>query len=465
MIMKDTSLTNLLANRENLEHILDNLQDGIIAHDLERRIFYFNRMAEEITGYKREEVIGRDCHEALDGGLCGSRCSFCGKEADFTDHIEYTVTIATKDGDPRRLEMSVTMMKDENGHDFGILASFKDVSELHKLRLKAREAVSFGNIVGRNNKMRDVFQQIIDVAPYDSPVHIHGETGTGKELVAGAIHEESRRSGAPFVPINCGALPEGLIESELFGHVKGAFTGAIQTRAGRFKQAHGGTLLLDEIGCMSPAGQAKLLRVLQEHEYQPVGSSETLKSNVRILASTNINLEKAVKNGLFREDLFYRLNVFSIQIAPLRERKADIPLLAQFFLNKYVREIGKKITTLAPETIQILMEYDWPGNVRELENSIEHAVILEKKNRLLPHSLPRNLSPAKPENTDADWATTFGLREKLTVLEKQIIIDSLIRANWIKKHAAELLQVDARNLPYLLKKHQIIETQDITPFC
>ena len=221
---------------------------------------------------------------------------------------------------------------------------------------------------------------------------IQGESGTGKEIVANAIHAHSHRCRGPFVKVNCAALTETLLESELFGHLKGAFTGAIRDHRGRFKQADGGTILLDEIGSMPLSGQVKLLRVLQEHEFEPVGSSVTTSVNVRVIAATNVDLEKAMSEGKFREDLYYRLKVFEISVPPLRERKEDIPLLSQHFLHQYTQSLRKEIRALAPETLAVLIEHDWPGNVRELENAIEHAVIVQKGQVILPSSLPMNLS-------------------------------------------------------------------------
>jgi transcriptional regulator with GAF, ATPase, and Fis domain len=311
----------------------------------------------------------------------------------------------------------------------------------------------FPNLIGQSEKIRHVCQLIGSVAKSDVTVLIQGESGTGKEIVANAIHAHSLRNRGPFVKVNCAALNETLLESELFGHVKGAFTGAIRDRSGRFKQADGGTILLDEIGSLSLAGQAKLLRVLQEHEFEPVGSSTTTSVNVRVIAATNADLKKAVAESKFREDLYYRLNVFSIALPPLRERKKDIPLLAQHFLHKYNLAVGKKIQAFAAETLAAMMQYDWPGNVRELENAVEHAVLVEKSPVILLASLPMNLAP---KETSED-ATELGLRDTLNLLEKQIILDTLIRAKWIKKRAADMLRIDARNLPYLLRKHNLGE--------
>ena len=317
-----------------------------------------------------------------------------------------------------------------------------------------REQEDFPPIIGQSEKIRDMCRRIGSVAKSDVTVLIQGESGTGKEIVANAIHAHSLRCRAPFVKVNCAALTETLLESELFGHVKGAFTGAIRDRRGRFKQADGGTILLDEISSMPLSGQAKLLRVVQEREFEPVGSSVTTSVNVRMIAATNADLAKAAAEGKFREDLYYRLNVFLIPLPPLRERKEDIPLLAKHFLRQYCQAIGKGIFAIAPETLRLLIEYDWPGNVRELENAIEHAVIVTKGSALLPSSLPMNLTRSRKEG-GAEPSAELGLRGKLNLLEKQILLDTLLRANWIKKQAAAILRIDARNLPYLLRKHNL----------
>jgi transcriptional regulator with GAF, ATPase, and Fis domain len=307
------------------------------------------------------------------------------------------------------------------------------------------------NLVGQSEKICCVCRLIGSVAKCEVTVLLQSESGTGKEIVANAVHAHSLRNRGPFVKVNCAALSETLLESELFGHVKGAFTGAIRDRRGRFKQADGGTILLDEIGSLSLAGQAKLLRVLQEHEFEPVGSSVTASVNVRVVAATNADLKKAVAEGKFREDLYYRLNVFSIDLPPLRERKEDIALLAQHFRQKSNLAIGKKIQAFAAETLAAMMAYDWPGNVRELENAVEHAVLVEKSPVISLASLPMNLARQESSETAAE----LGLRDMLNLFEKQVIIDTLIRANWIKKRAADMLRIDARNLPYLLRKHNL----------
>lgn len=314
----------------------------------------------------------------------------------------------------------------------------------------------FPNIIGKSEQIRKICQRIGQVARAFCTVLVLGESGTGKEIVAQAIHYHSPRSHGPFVKVNCAALSETLLESELFGHVKGAFTGAIQDRKGRFMQADGGTIFLDEIACMSLSGQAKLLRVLEEREFEPLGGSHSVSVNVRVIAASNVNLEKAVAENKFREDLYYRLNVFTLYMPPLREKKEDIPLLAQHFIRKYNLAIGKKIRDLAPETLTLMMQYDWPGNVRELKNAMEHAVIVAKGPVILPPHLPSNFTMPGMAKESINFSTESSLRDRLNTYEKQIVQEAIARANGVKKHAAALLQVDPRNFAYLLRKHNLL---------
>ena len=385
--MSDYSLENLICHRDNLENVLDNLKEGIIAHDMDRVIFFFNTEAERITGYRREEVLGRDCHEAFGSPFCGERCVFCEDSPKLAEKSEYTLNISTKSGEQRRIEMTVTSMRDADKQFTGVLASFKDVTDIFSLKERVGELTRFGNIIGRDSKMISLFKQIKDVADYDYPVHISGETGTGKELVAAAIHNESRRGGAPFVPINCGALPEGLIESELFGHEKGAFTGAIRDKKGRFELADTGTVFLDEVTELSKNMQAKILRFLQEGQFERVGGEQTIRVDVRVISATNKNLKEAVKRGKFREDLYYRLNVIPTQLPPLRERKIDIPLLSEHFLQEARERYGKKKLKISSKAMSLMLDYRWPGNVRELKNMTEKAALTGRHEYLTPQDL------------------------------------------------------------------------------
>jgi transcriptional regulator with GAF, ATPase, and Fis domain len=305
----------------------------------------------------------------------------------------------------------------------------------------------FPSIVGQSEKIRAVCRLIGLVAQTDTTVLIQGESGTGKELVAQAVHFHSRRNSRPLIKVNCAALTETLLESELFGHKKGAFTGAIQDRKGRFKLADGGTIILDEIDSLSLSGQAKLLRVLQEKEFEPVGDSTTVRVDVRIIAITNADLMRKINDGGFREDLYYRLNAFPLHMPPLRERKVDIPLLARHFLKAYTASLKKQIVEIGPEAISRLMDYSWPGNVRELGNTLEYAVILEKGLVLKSSSLPDKLQPKI--NRD------HSLKERLEFVERQIIIEALSKSNGVRTRTADLLGIDRRNLGYFLHKHGI----------
>ncbi|MBI5578357.1 MAG: sigma 54-interacting transcriptional regulator [Deltaproteobacteria bacterium] len=442
--MTEFPLESLMCHRDNLEHVLDNLKEGIIAHDLQRRIFFFNREAERITGYGREEVLGRDCHEAFGTPFCGRRCTFCEPSPDPPENTDYSLSVNTKSGEMRRIEMTVTRMHDDVGDPTGILASFRDVTDLVRLQLRTGDMTRFGNIIGHDSKMLSVFKQIRDVAGYDYPVHVSGETGTGKELVANAIHNESRRAGAPFVPINCGALPEGLIETELFGHVKGAFSGAIRDKKGRFELADGGTVFLDEVAELSNAMQAKLLRFLQEGKFERVGGEQTLRVNVRVISATNQNLKKEVERNRFREDLFYRLNVIPIHLPPLRERRIDIPNLVDHFLKEAAERYGREPLEISSSALALMLDYRWPGNVRELQNAVQFAFVRSGGKRITPESLPMELREAE---------AVCGHRGPAKKLEIETVRTAIERTGGNKAKAAKLMGVGRATLYRFLNEH------------
>jgi PAS domain S-box-containing protein len=442
--MSDFSLENLMCHQDNLETVLDNLKEGIIAHDMDRRIFFFNKEAERITGYRRREILGRDCHDAFGSPFCGEHCAFCVDDPVIADSAEYTINITTKSGEPRRLEATVTSMKDVEGRLTGVLSSFRDVTDLFSLKMKAGELTSFGNIIGQDSKMLDIFQQIRDVAGYDYTVHISGETGTGKELVANAIHNESPRAGAPFVPINCGALPEGLIESELFGHVKGAFTGAVRDKKGRFELADGGTTFLDEVAELSNNMQVKLLRFLQEGRFERVGGERTTSVNVRVISATNQSLKEAVKQGRFRDDLYYRLCVIPIHLPPLRDRKIDIPLLVDRFLQEAADRYDRQPLKVSRKAMSLILDYHWPGNVRELQNALQFAFVKCNGKSIAAQDLPLELREA--ENT----CIRRGPSRKL---EAEAVRTALIKTGGNKAKAAKLLGVGRATLYRFLGDH------------
>jgi len=442
--MSEAMISKILADKKNLERVLDNLKIGIIAHDLNRRIFYFNKEVEKITGFHRKEVLGKDCHDVFGEPFCGGQCSFCGDKPAIKDKKEYVNNIVTKTGEFRRVEMSVTMIKDKNGRNFGVLASLVDVTEILNLSMKARKLTSFSGIVAKDSKMMTVFRQIRDVAGYDYPVNISGETGTGKELVASAIHSESHRSGAPFVPINCGALPESLIESELFGHVKGAFSGALRDKKGRFELADKGTIFLDEIAELSRQMQVKLLRFLQDGMFEKVGGEKTIHVNVRVISATNKDLKKEVQQKKFRKDLFYRLNVIPIHLPPLRERRNDIPLLVDHFL-KEAEEIHKnKPPTISQEAVSVMMGYQWPGNVRELQNAIQFAIVNCSGDTIFPKDLPMELKDL------GLLGPSRGASRKLNV---ENVKTALIKTGGNKAKAARILGVGRATLYRFLADH------------
>ncbi|MBN1787608.1 MAG: nif-specific transcriptional activator NifA [Sedimentisphaerales bacterium] len=317
-----------------------------------------------------------------------------------------------------------------------------------RLRNELEDRFRPENIVGNSNTMRDVYHQIHQVSASDTTVLIRGESGTGKELVAHAIHFSSSRSDRPFVKINCAALNENLLESELFGHEKGAFTGAIQTRKGRLEEANNGTIFLDEIGDFSAATQVKLLRVLQEREFERVGSNRTLKTNARIITATNRDLEKAVDRGQFRQDLYYRINVFPILLPPLRDRKDDILLLADFFVEQYSKRMNKDVRRISTPAINMMVAYHWPGNVRELENCIERAVLLSSDGVVHAYHLP----PTLQTSDSSDTIGTGSLTERTNLFERDIIIDALKRCNGNLAAAARDLKTTARIIRYKVKE-------------
>ncbi len=434
--MKNLRLEQVLADKENLERILDNLKEGIIAHDTQRRIAFFNRSAEELTGYKRAEVLGRDCHEVFSRPFCGERCSFCSEPPVSWEDTEYPVTIVNKAGEIRQIEMTVTGMKDDSGKLVGVLAAIRDVTHMVGLKIASQDLEGFGGIVGRDPKMLRVYRQIQELANNDYPVHITGETGTGKELVATAIHNASHRAQGPFVPINCAALPEGMLESELFGHVKGAFTGALRDKKGRFELADGGTLFLDEVADLPKVVQAKLLRVLQDGTFDRVGGEKSVSVNVRLISASNKDLKNQVKTNRFREDLYYRINVVPVPMPPLRERYKDIPLLIEHFLRR-ARKQGQKTRGLSKDALSILMRYPWPGNVRELQSAIHFALVKCKGGLIRPNHLPIELRKLKNN------MPSRGPSKKLSLEQVQ---ETLARTGGNKAKAARELGVGRATL-------------------
>ena len=419
--------------------LLDNLTDGVMAHDLERRIFFFNRAAQRITGYPYSEVVGRDCHDVFPGRFCGGDCSFCTGSDQSMERIRYPQTFIMRDGEKRDLEMSVVTIKTPANNVTGALIIFRDVTDVIHLRRRLEESRGFQGIIGQHISMQKIFDSIQELADVSAPILILGESGTGKEMAATALHQLSSREAGPFVPVNCGALPEGTLESELFGHVKGAFTGAIRDKKGRFELAEGGTIFLDEIGEVSPAMQVRLLRVIQERAFMPVGGEKTIRIDVRIICATNRDLKLLTQQGLFREDLYYRLAVVPVNMPSLRERKSDIPLLMEHFLDKYSTDTGKRVKHITSEAMQLLMKYHWPGNVRELSNAVQYGMIKCRNSTLDVEHLPWEITGGSSRRE----ALRPGRKPKL---DDAGVMDALKRAGGNKARAAKLLGVSRTTL-------------------
>ena len=395
----DGYLAALAHERRRMQRFADMMDEGIVIHDKRRRVFFVNDAALAMTGRRREEIIGRDCHEAFaPEGLCGASCQFCDGTAAEGRHT-YETEFVDRDGAPRRLKVTSELMELVPGTE-GMLAVLQDLTEVTEIRRTLGERRKFHGMVGVSAAVHDVFESIRAVSASDYPALITGESGTGKELVAAAIHQESARREGPFVPVNCGALPVAILESELFGHVRGAFTGAIRDKKGRFELAHGGTLFLDEVGELSPQVQVKLLRVLQEKRIERVGGEGSLPVDVRIISATNRDLRAMVEKGRFREDLFYRLCVVPIHLPPLRERREDIPYLVDHILARISTETGRTIRGVDDRALDLLLSHTWPGNVREQINALQYASIHCDGEIIRAEHLPAEIRRLRPVHRD-----------------------------------------------------------------
>lgn len=371
--------------------ILNSVADGVFTIDGESKISFMNEAAERITGYTMKEALGRNCYDIFRADICLTRCAL--KETIRTKNqiVNLPVTILNKEGKEIPISISTAVLKDEKGQIIGGVETFRDLSMIESLRKELSQRYSLGDIISKNHRIQDIFKILPDIAKSDSTVLIQGASGTGKELFAKAIHHLSSRKEAPLITVNCGAIPETLLESELFGYVKGAFTDAKKDKAGRFALADGGTVFLDEVGDMPFPLQVKLLRVLQEKEFEPLGSTSPVKVDVRIIAATNRDLFTLLQGGKFRDDLYYRLKVVKIELPPLSERRGDIPLLVNAFIQKMNARMEKHVMGVSTKAMKFLLEYDYPGNIRELENIIEHAFILCKDDLIRVECLPKEI--------------------------------------------------------------------------
>ena len=444
MIHHNMKNTNIL-NPEFASLLLESIAEGVFTLDKDGYITSWNPSMKRISGYSPEEAIGQRCTLLGFSNCLGKSCPSGISECEIYKHAVIDgkeCSLKHKNGTNIPVLKNARLVKDKKGNTKGIVETITDLAKLHQYRQEAQEASRklgeihrFDKIIGKSNAMKNVFSSIKAAAASDATILIQGESGTGKELVAGAVHYNSSRANMPFVIINCSALPETLLESELFGHVKGAFTGADKNRIGRFEEAAGGTLFLDEIGEISPLIQIKLLRVLQERQIERLGESKKRKVDIRIVTATNKDLYQLVVEGKFREDLYYRLKVFPIHMPPLRKRKDDISILANHFIEHLNQKTGKTIKSASPSAMRILLDYNWPGNVRELENAIEHAFVLCNYEYIDVFDLPVEIRQTeyRPQFSQTN---NYSLQKQRKKPDRQELIVLLEECHWNKAEVA-----------------------------
>lgn len=424
---------------KNCQIIFDSIEEGVFTVDLEWKITFFNRAAEKITGIPGKEAIGRPCFEVFKTNVCHTDCML--RRALKSNKPVFNTPVYMIHSDSKRIPVVVnaTILRDHQNQMIGGVETFRDLSDVSKLQKSFRKYHTFEKMVSKNQKMIEIFSTLELIADSNCTVLIEGPTGTGKELLAEAVHNNSRHKNGPFVPVNCGALPETLIESELFGYKAGAFTDAKTDKPGRFERAQNGTIFLDEIGDVPSALQIRLLRVLENKVYEPLGAVKPSKSNARVVVASNHSLENLVKEKKFREDLFFRVNIMKLTLPELAERKEDIPLLVDHFLERFNHDKKKKVLGLTQEAMAALMFYDWPGNIRELENAVEHAFILCTEELIRLRHLPDKILMAI-NTTFADKNIT------LKEIEKNAILQALEGNNWKKLQTAKELGINKNTL-------------------
>ena len=439
----------------SLKIILDNLDVGIFTVDRGGRITFFNTAAEKITGFNRTELLGRVCANLFGGRDTADVCSLQDTIVNGRPRRSREGKMMTSSGGYIPVQANYMALRNEKSVVVGGLVTFHDLTLVHQLKQAMQDRYSLKDMIGRGPAMQKIFETVNVVSATDATVLIEGPTGTGKDLLAKVIHSASPRSEKPLVKVNCAAIPDNLLESEMFGYVKGAFTGAEKNKPGRFQMADGGTIFLDEIGDLPLALQAKLLRVLEDKEFYPLGSHRTVRVNVRIISASNRSLEKLAGDGLFREDLFYRLNVFRIQLAELKARRIDLPILIDHISRRLCAVKGVRPPEISEGVMEILLNYNYPGNVRELENILEHALIVCQEDAIRPSHLPeyvqqRNLRRQTLPDENGEYAAVADSRER----EK--ILATLRRHNWHRSNAARSLGMDRTTLWRKMKKYNLV---------
>jgi len=430
--------------------ILESIADGVFTIDQDWRVTSFNRAAEEITGIRREEALGQPCKDVLKADVCENGCALRQTMTTGQPVINKPVHIVDAQGRRKSITISSALLKDREGQIIGGVETFRDMTVVEELRKQLRKQYCCEDIISRSHNVQQLFDVLPRVAESDCMVLIEGETGTGKELFARALHSLSPRQENPFVAVNCSALPDTLLESELFGYKAGAFTDAKQDKPGRFALAQGGTLFLDEIGDVSPAVQVRLLRVLQDKTYEPVGGIETIEADVRVVTATNRNLAELVEKGAFRKDLFYRINVVKFELPPLRQRKEDIPLLVDHFISRFNALYDKEICCVSNDALAELLSHDFPGNIRELENIIEHCFVLCHGQLIERSDLPDSVR--RPEHRGGEDLQEI---KTLRQMEKIMIEQSLRRHEGNRAAAARELGINPSTLFRKLRSLQI----------
>lgn len=446
------------------DSILESISDGVFTVDEDWKVTSFNRAAEEITGISREEALGKRCWEVFRASMCEMDCALKHTMGTGNCVINRSCYIIDASGQRIPISVSTALLRDGAGKVIGGAETFRDLSLVEELRKEITGGFQIGDMVSRSARMRRLYDVLPQIAASDSSVLIQGETGTGKELLARAVHGMSRRADGPFVAVNCGALPDTLLESELFGYKAGAFTGADKDKPGRFAAAEGGTLFLDEIGDITPALQVRLLRVLQEHVYEPLGSNAPVRTDVRVITAGNKDLAELVESGIFRRDLYYRINVVRLELPPLKDRKEDVPLLVEHFISRFNRVQNRTIQGITPDAMAVLMAHDYPGNIRELENIIEHAFVLcATKTEIDTPCLPDYLARRTHRETEA-----LPIRDARKTLEAQLITEALERHQGNRQAAARDLgmhkstlfrKMRALHLPYAHSEHPSKKSQ------
>lgn len=433
--------------------ILDSIAEGVFTVDENMRITSFNKAAQEITGIKKDEAIGQFCFEVLRANICEKSCALKCSLTTGNQTIDKHVTILRSDGREIPVSISTSVLRNEKGKFMGGVESFRDLSTIEELKKEINKSYSFEDIVSKNHKMLQVFDTLPIIAQSESTVLIQGASGTGKELFARAVHKLSTRKDGPFIAINCGALPDTLLESELFGYVKGAFTDAKKDKPGRFALAKGGSIFLDEVESLPLTVQVKLLRVLQEREFEPLGATIPVKADVRIIAASKEDLSKLVKKNIFRDDLFYRLNVVKIYLPPLTKRREDIPLLIKYFIERFNGRMGKSIVDIASNVMEILMQYDYPGNIRELENIVEHCCVMCQGSEIELKHLPPELFV---KDTDIPNEKTNTSLPPFQEAERRLILETLEKNNQNRLKTAYELNLHRATLYRKMKKYNLI---------